>query len=128
MATPGPGRASEEARQYQEKEREEQQRLEREEAEARRQEDEAEAANAGEPARKGDVLGLSDASPDGEIPQASRDHGGHPAGIDVRQPTTGTAELKRSTGATGIDMGAAGSGTDLDPNEIRPRDPIDPND
>jgi hypothetical protein len=128
MATPGQSRATEEARRYQEKEREEQQRLEREEEQARVRADEEEAAEAGEPARKGDVLGLSDASPDVEIPQASRDHGGHPAGIEVRTPTTGTAELKRSKGATGIDMGAAGSGTDLDPDEIRPRDPVDPGD
>jgi hypothetical protein len=65
-------------------------------------------------------------SPDVEIPQASRDHGGHPAGIEVREATTGTADLKRSKGATGIDMGAAGTGTDLDPDEIRPPRPTDP--
>lgn len=128
MATPGQARTTEEARRYQEKEREEQQRLEREEEQARIRADEEEAAKAEEPARKGDILGLSDVSPDVEIPQASRDHGGHPAGIEVRTPTTGTAELKRSKGATGIDMGGAGSGTDLDPDEIRPHNPIDPGD
>ncbi len=123
MATPGQARTDDEARRYLEKEREERERLEREEQEAR----EAAEADTAAPARKGDVLGLSDVTPDVEIPQASRDHGGHPKGIEVRQPTTGTAELKRSKGATGIDMGAAGSGTDLDPNEVRPHDPNDPN-
>lgn len=125
MPTPGQARANEEALRYQEKEREERERLEREEQEAVRAA-EAAAAEAGPPARQGDILGLSDVSPDVEIPQASRDHGGHPAGIEVRQPTTGTAELKQSKGATGIDMGGAGSGTDLDPDEIRPRSPIEP--
>ncbi len=88
MATPGQARANDEARRYQEKEREERERLEREERAA------ADKAAADEtPARQGDILGLSDVTPDVEIPQASRDHGGHPAGIEVRQPTTGTAEL-----------------------------------
>jgi hypothetical protein len=122
MAGPGKARSTEEARRYQEKEQEERERLEREEAEARA----AEADAPVEPARQGDILGLSDVSPDVEIPQASRDHGGHPAGIEVRRPTTGTAELKQSKGATGMDMGGAGSGTDLDPNEVRPHSPIEP--
>jgi len=124
MPTPGQARIDDEARRYQEKEREERERLEQEEQEARAAE--AAAAEAAPPARQGDILGLSDVSPDVEIPQASRDHGGHPAGIDVRQPTTGTAELKRSKGATGMDMGAAGSGTDLDPNEVGPGAPSIP--
>jgi hypothetical protein len=72
------------------------------------------------PEREGDVLGLSDASPAVEIPRATEDRGGNPAGIEVRSPTTGTSELKQSKGATGIDMGSAGSGTDLDPDERRP--------
>ena len=126
MPTPGQARDNEEAQRYLEKEREERERLQREEDEARAKEA-AEAAD-NEPARKGDILGLSDVTPDVEIPQASRDHGGHPAGIEVRQPTTGTAELKQSKGATGIDMGAAGSGTDLDPNEVRPRSVTNPDD
>lgn len=98
----------------------------REDEAARETAAETEAATPETPARQGDILGLSDVSPDVEIPQASRDHGGHPEGIEVRKATTGTAELKRSKGATGIDMGAAGSGTDLDPDEIRPKDPIEP--
>jgi hypothetical protein len=65
-----------------------------------------------EPERLGDVLGISDTSPDVEIPRATTDRSGNPAGIDVRQHATGTGELRRNKGATGIDMGGAGSGTD----------------
>jgi BRCT domain type II-containing protein len=72
------------------------------------------------PEHEGDILGLSDASPAVEIPRATEDRGGHPAGIEVRSPTTGTSELKQTKGATGIDMGAAGSGTDLDPDDRKP--------
>jgi hypothetical protein len=70
---------------------------------------------ANEPVRKGDILGLSDAPPEVEIPQASRDRGGSPEGIDVRDRVTGTKELTAGvgSGATGIDMGAGGSGTDI---------------
>jgi hypothetical protein len=78
------------------------------------------AKNAPEPERLGDVLGLSDASPEVEIPRATEDRGGHPAGIEVREPATGTGELTRGKGATGIQMGAAGSGTELEPDRKRP--------
>jgi hypothetical protein len=81
---------------------------------------EAEAKNAAEPERLGDVLGLSDASPDVEIPRATEDRGGHPAGIEVREHATGIGDLGRGKGATGIQMGAAGSGTDLTPDPERP--------
>lgn len=73
-----------------------------------------------EPEREGDILGLSDASPAVEIPRATEDRSGNPAGIEVRVPTTGTRELKQTDGVTSIQMGAAGSGTDLDPNQDRP--------
>jgi hypothetical protein len=65
----------------------------------------------------GDVLGLGDASPAVEIPRATQDRGGHPKGIEVRRPSrehTGTNDLEQSKGATGIDMGAGGSGTDIE--------------
>jgi hypothetical protein len=65
-----------------------------------------------EPERLGDVLGISDTPGDVEIPRATTDRGGNPAGIEVRQHATGTGELKRNKGATGIDMGGAGTGTD----------------
>jgi hypothetical protein len=73
-----------------------------------------------EPERQGDVLGLSDASPAVEIPRATDDRSGNPEGIEVRQPTTGTADLKQTKGATGIQLGAAGSGTDVQQDDLRP--------
>jgi hypothetical protein len=73
-----------------------------------------------EPERQGDVLGLSDVSPDVEIPRATEDRSGNPAGIEVRAPTTGTSELRQTSGATGVQLGSAGSGTDLDSNEDKP--------
>jgi hypothetical protein len=73
-----------------------------------------------EPERQGDVLGLSDASPAVEIPRATDDRSGNPAGIEVRTPTSGTSELQQTKGATGVQMGAAGSGTDVQPDDLKP--------
>lgn len=72
------------------------------------------------PAHEGDILGLGDASPDVEIPRATSDHGGHPQGIDVREPATGIGDVRQSSGATGIDMGHGGEGTNI---SARPRRP-----
>src|SRR5688572_6278123 len=69
--------------------------------------------------RQGDILGISDVTPGGEIPRAP-DDGGHPTGIDVRQPATGFGDVPQSKGATGIDIGAAGEGTDISRDERRP--------
>jgi hypothetical protein len=84
--------------------------------------EEAKAIQKQEPEleRQGDVLGLSDASPAVEIPRATDDRSGNPAGIEVRSPATGTGDLKQTTGATGVQMGAAGSGTDVEPDDLRP--------
>jgi hypothetical protein len=84
------------------------------------------AVDEKEPNRLGDVLGLSDAPPDVDIPRATTDRSGSPEGIDVRTPTTGTGDLRRGKGATGIDMGAGGSDTDIEPT--RPRSATDPED
>lgn len=65
--------------------------------------------------REGDVLGVSDAAPDPKLPNLPRDKGGNPKGIDVRPGTHGASELERSKGATGIDMGGGGEGTDIKP-------------
>jgi hypothetical protein len=73
-----------------------------------------------EPERQGDVLGLSDASPAVEIPRATDDRSGNPAGIEVRSPATGAGELRQTKGATGVQMGAAGSDTDAEPDDLRP--------
>ncbi len=78
------------------------------------------------PKRSGDVLGLSDADPGVEIPRATDDRGGHPRGIDVRQPATGFGDVQRSKGATGADMGAAGEDTALSADFKRPRAAEDP--
>lgn len=68
-----------------------------------------------EPARHGDILGVTDADPDVEIPRATEDRSGNPKGIDVREHASGIGELKRTKGATGIDMGAGGTGTGVKP-------------
>jgi hypothetical protein len=73
------------------------------------------------PAREGDVLGLSDAPPDVEIPRATADRGGNPQGIEVRQRATGIGDVRQTSGATGVDMGGGGEGTDL---SSRPRRPV----
>ncbi len=72
------------------------------------------------PERQGDVLGLSDASPAVEIPHATDDRSGNPVGIEVRSPATGTSDLKQTKGATGIQMGAGGSGTDVQSEDLGP--------
>jgi len=76
--------------------------------------------------RQGDVLGISDADPDVDIPQATNDHGGHPKGIEVRRPATGIGDLQRSKGATGADMGAAGEDTAIASDFEGPRAAEDP--
>jgi hypothetical protein len=73
------------------------------------------------PAREGDVLGISDADPDVEIPRATQDRGGNPAGIEVGERATGIGDVRRSSGATGIDMGAGGEGTHITSRPKRPR-------
>jgi hypothetical protein len=69
-----------------------------------------------EPARHGDILGVTDADPIVEIPRATEDRGGNPKGIEVGQRASGIGELKRTKGATGIDMGAGGTGTGVKPD------------
>ena len=68
-----------------------------------------------EPERHGDVLGITDADPNVEIPRATQDRGGNPKGIEVRDHASGIVELKQTKGATGIDMGAGGKGTGVKP-------------
>jgi hypothetical protein len=72
------------------------------------------------PAREGDVLGLSDTPADVEIPRATTDRGGHPQGIEVGDRATGIGDVRRSSGATGIDMGSGGGGTDVSSRPRRP--------
>lgn len=74
--------------------------------------------NAKQGKHEGDILGLGTSPASATIPQASKDHGGHPQGIDVGRAKGGTMpgidELTTgSGGATGIDMGGSGSGTQI---------------
>lgn len=76
------------------------------------------------PARKGDVLGISDAPPEVEIPRATEDRGGHPQGIEVRDERKrhwGNEDIQPSKGATGIDMGGGGTGTNIEPELPKPK-------
>lgn len=68
-----------------------------------------------EPARHGDILGITDADPNVEIPRATEDRSGNPKGIEVRGHATGIGHLKQSKGATAIDMGAGGKGSGVKP-------------
>jgi hypothetical protein len=66
------------------------------------------------PNRQGDVLGLSDVPPNVSIPRATSDRGGHPAGIEIT-PKKRESAFQQGKGATGIDMGAGGEGTGIEP-------------
>jgi hypothetical protein len=69
--------------------------------------------------RKGDILGISDVDPSVPLPGAPASRGGssgqHEPDPDPRRHTT----VHRSPGATGIDMGAGGTGTDVEPASTR---------
>jgi hypothetical protein len=73
------------------------------------------------PKQEGDVLGISDADPDVEIPRATDDRGGHPKGIDVRRRAPGIGDVQQGKGATGMDMGAGGGDTYITSDSERPR-------
>ena len=65
----------------------------------------------------GDVLGLTDDKTGVKLPHPPSD-GSTPAGIELEKNTRhwGADELNRSKGATGVDMGAGGEGTDIAPS------------
>ena len=66
------------------------------------------------PRQQGDVLGISHAT--GSIPHDNVPKGGHPAGIELDSTNEKSGRnLPRGSGATGIDMGAGGEGTDIEP-------------
>jgi hypothetical protein len=71
---------------------------------------------------RGDVIGLSDAPASPKLPHPPSD-GSTPRGIELDEYTrhTGTDDLKPSKGATGIDMGAGGSGTDVSSERPAPK-------
>jgi len=61
--------------------------------------------------QEGDVLGISRATAD--IPRATPDRGGNPAGIELDEERPGSREVRPKRGATSIDMGAGGEGHDV---------------
>ena len=71
--------------------------------------------NDDEPVRQGDILGLGGAavpkSPADKVPDRSGDHG---TVHDEQDERNRDSAYRRSPGATGIDMGAGGSGTDVE--------------
>lgn len=63
------------------------------------------------PSRDGGTLGIADAKPPRDrVP--SKDRTG--ALRDTDETGAGTREVQRTPGATGIDMGAGGTGTDIE--------------
>jgi len=71
----------------------------------------------------GDILGLSEAATGPKLPHPPSD-GTVPAGIEVRGESDRRWEdedINQSGGATGIDMGGAGTGTNIDSDIDRPR-------
>ncbi len=69
------------------------------------------------PKRAGDILGISDADPAVPIPQATTDRS--PSHVSDEPATARTTPLQQTKGATGIDMGAGGTGTDIEPSTPR---------
>ncbi len=72
----------------------------------------------------GDVLGLGTADPNVHIP--TRPGSGSVEGIEVRDRATGIDDVPQRSGATGIDMGAAGEGTDIREHSSRPKSADEP--
>ena len=75
----------------------------------------------------GDILGLSDASTGPKLPHPPSD-GSVPAGIEVRgEPNRhwGDEDLNQTGGATGIDMGGGGTGTQIESDVDRRGEPND---
>ena len=93
------------------------------EEEARRAREEQErreddrASKDGKPAREGDVLGISDARPNVGEPLRAKPGRRRPAGIEVGDRATGIGDVPRRDGASGVDMGGGGEGTDVRPAE-----------
>jgi hypothetical protein len=70
--------------------------------------------------QQGSVLGLGGANPakdrqDKQDPEVAGTSGTSTVSSDPERPVSATGSLHRSKGATGIDMGAGGNGTDIKP-------------
>jgi hypothetical protein len=71
----------------------------------------------------GDVLGLTDDKTGMKLPHPPSDGSGA-SGIELEKNTRhwGADELNRSKGATGVDMGGGGEGTDIAPSRSTRRE------
>jgi hypothetical protein len=70
---------------------------------------------------EGDVLGISDAPPNRGEPHSTPGGGRRPSGIEARVRATGIGDVPQRHGASGIDMGGAGEGTDVKHESHRER-------
>jgi hypothetical protein len=71
------------------------------------------AQETDEPQREGDVLGISDAPLNVGEPHSVPGGGRRPSGIEVRDRATGLGDVPQHDGASGVDMGGGGEGTDV---------------
>jgi hypothetical protein len=78
-------------------------------------------SEADEPVRQGDILGLggiavpkSSTDPTTEFDESSEAHRHARALREAEESGASDTAYRRSSGATGIDMGAGGSGTDIE--------------
>jgi hypothetical protein len=79
-----------------------------------------ERAKKRRPKHAGDVLGISDADRGARIPTAGPGTRS-PEGIEVRDRATGIGDVPQRSGATGIDMGGGGEGTDISQHQSHPK-------
>jgi hypothetical protein len=63
--------------------------------------------------QQGDILGISNTPAGTGLPGVTN-HGSHPRGIEVGSRATGIGDVPQRSGATGIDMGGGGEGTDVE--------------
>ncbi len=75
--------------------------------------------------QQGDVLGISNTPAGTGLPGVTN-RGSHPKGIEVGTRATGIGDVPQRSGATGIDMGAGGEGTDVEPETPPTRKPGKP--
>jgi hypothetical protein len=77
------------------------------------------------PKREGDVLGLSDANPAVPLPGPPVERGTPSRSREADPDPTRHNSLPRTSGATGIDMGAGGTGTSVEPASSRRPEPTE---
>lgn len=75
--------------------------------------------------QQGDILGISNTPAGTGLPGVTN-RGSHPQGIEVGTRATGIGDVPQRSGATGIDMGAGGEGTDVESETPQRRKPGEP--